>query len=135
MERPADINHPFFAYGIFRPGQLGFFQLKELVSEIIETSQVAGSLLPRDGLPIIDPSGHDHVNGALLYFQTTRAAEAYHRISALEPDKHYRWGESQANGTTANVLFGRSLKKVVSTARRANGTVGMTRFLPQPLKL
>jgi len=57
MERPADINNPFFAYGIFRPGQLGFFQLKELVSDIIEASQVAGSLLLRDGLPIIDPSG------------------------------------------------------------------------------
>ena len=51
MERSAGINHPFFAYGIFRPGQLGFFQLKELVSEITDPSQVVGSLLLRDDLP------------------------------------------------------------------------------------
>jgi hypothetical protein len=35
MERPTKIDLPFFSYGIFRPGQLGFLQLKELVKERI----------------------------------------------------------------------------------------------------
>jgi hypothetical protein len=109
MERPADISLPFFAYGIFRPGQLGFFQLKTFVGAIEEPSQIVGSLLLRDGLPIIDPAGNGNVNGALLHFATARAAEAaYDRVSALEPDKQYRWGTSPANGTIANVLLGRS---------------------------
>ena len=55
--------------------------------------------------PIIDPTGHGHIKGVLLHFPTARAAEAYDRISALEPDRHYRWGEAQVSGTTANVLF------------------------------
>ena len=84
MKHPADINHPFFACGIFRPGQLGCFQLKDLVSEITDPSHVAGRLLLRDGLPIIDKNGHGHVKGMLLRFPTARAAEAYDRISALD---------------------------------------------------
>ena len=111
MRHPADINHPFFACGIFRPGQLGCFQLKDLVSEITDPSHVAGRLLLRDGLPIIDKNGHGHVKGMLLRFPTARAAEAYDRISALEPDNHYFWGEAQVIGTTANVLFGRHPQK------------------------
>jgi hypothetical protein len=80
MQRPININHPFFAYGIFRPGQLGFFQLKDLVSEILDPNEIAGSLLLRDGLPIIDPNGHGSVKGALLCFATAKAAEeAYDR--------------------------------------------------------
>jgi hypothetical protein len=112
MERPNDINPPFFAYGIFRPGQLGFFQLKDLVSEITDPSEIAGSLLLRDGLPIVDPNGRGHVKGALLCFATSKAAkEAYDRISSLEPDRHYLWGKATASGRTANVLLGRSPKK------------------------
>jgi hypothetical protein len=117
MERPVDINRPFFAYGIFRPGQLGFFQLKDLVSEIADPSQIVGSLLLRDGLPIIDQTGQGQVKGALLRFATPKAAEeAYDRISKLEPDRHYHWGEAQANEAsanevTANVLFGKSPRK------------------------
>jgi hypothetical protein len=108
MERPANVEQPFFAYGIFRPGQLGFFQLKEFVREITVPSEIAGTLLLRDGLPIIDPNGQGHVKGALLRFAGTRAAEeAYDRISALEPDNHYYWKEARANGQSANVLFGR----------------------------
>jgi hypothetical protein len=44
MERPNDITLPFFAYGIFRPGQLGFFQLKDLVNDITDPSEIAGTL-------------------------------------------------------------------------------------------
>jgi len=111
MEPPADINRPFFAYGVFRAGQLGFLQLKGLVSNITDPTEVSGSLLLRDGLPIIDPNGTGRVKGVLLRFQPERTAEAYKRISDLEPDNHYRWGEVRANGIAANVLFGRSPKK------------------------
>lgn len=111
MERPPNIDRPFFAYGLFRPGQLAFFQLRELVSNITEPSRVAGSLLLRDGLPIIDPAGHGFIQGALLTFLPTRVAEAYDRIAAMEPDKHYRWHEAQVDGTSTNVLVGRSPKK------------------------
>lgn len=111
MERPRNIGLPFFSYGIFRPGQLGFLQLKELVRERIEPAHVRGSLRLRDGLPIIDEQGSGEVNGVLLHFEPSRAAEAYDRIARLEPDNHYRWEEASADGKPANVLFGRSPKK------------------------
>lgn len=111
MERPDNSSLPFFAYGIFRPGQLGYFQLREFVHEIAEPLEIDGMLLLRDGLPIIDPNGTGRIKGVLLTFQATRADEAYGRIAALEPDKHYRWGTSLTKGVPANVLFGRSPKK------------------------
>lgn len=111
MEHPRNIELPFFAYGLFRPGQLAFFQLVDLVSEITDPVQISGSLLLRDGLPIIDPAGHGSVNGALLTFAREQAAAAYDRISAMEPDKQYRWDKAQANGNPSNVLVGRYPKK------------------------
>jgi hypothetical protein len=111
MGRPPNIDRPFFAYGLFRPGQLAFFQLKDFVSKVTEPRQVAGELRLRDGLPIINPEGEGYAKGALLTFLPGRAAEAYDRISAMEPDKHYRWHEALVDGTLANVLVGRSPTK------------------------
>jgi hypothetical protein len=111
MESPVNISLPFFAYGVFRPGQLGFFQLKELVYHTTPSSQIRGRLLLRDGLPILDPDGSGFVKGVLLQFHVERAAEAYGQIAALEPDNHYRWGQAPANGISTNVLFGRYPKK------------------------
>lgn len=109
MGRPLDIDLPFFAYGLFRPGQLAFFQLREFVSSVDDGAQTEGSLLLRDGLLIIDPAEvTGRVVGALLKFQPERAGEAYDRISAMEPGKHYLWHVAQVDGTTANVLVGRS---------------------------
>lgn len=108
MKHPARIDLPFFAYGLFKPGQLAFFQLRDLITGASEPASVKGRLLLRDGLPIIDPEGEGFTNGAVLIFRPERTAEAYDRISNMEPDKQYRWGEIQANGHTANVLVGRS---------------------------
>jgi len=111
MEHPADIDRPFFAYGVFKPGQLAFFQLRGLISKGTDPVQVTGKLLLRDGLPIIDPAGYGHVKGALVTFLPERAAEAYNRISAMEPDRHYRWREARVDGEPANALFGRFPRK------------------------
>lgn len=111
MKRPPNIDRPFFAYGLFRPGQLAFFQLREFVGNVTEPSRVGGSLLLRDGLPIIDLAGRGFIKGALLTFLPTRGAEAYDRIAAMEPDKHYRWHEAHVGGMSTNVLVGRSPKK------------------------
>src|SRR5262245_25130086 len=108
MEHPTNIGRPFFAYGLFRPGQLAFFRLRELVSEVTAPAHVPGTLLLRDGLPIIDAAGPGCVTGALVTFLPEQAAAAYDCISAMEPDKHYRWHEAQADGKPANVLVGRS---------------------------
>jgi hypothetical protein len=108
---PQNSDLPFFAYGLFRPGQLAFFQLRELVRKVADRAEVAGELRLRDGLPIIQPAGRGSIRGALLTFWPERAAEAYDRISAMEPDRHYRWQEDSVGGRPANVLVGRSPEK------------------------
>lgn len=111
MERPTNIDMPFFAYGLFRPGQLAFFQLRELVGSVSEPAQVAGRLYLRDGLPIADPNGRGFIKGALLTFLPEQAGEAYGRIAAMEPGKHYRWDEVLIDGVSINVLIGKSPRR------------------------
>ena len=89
MNHPQHIDLPFFAYGIFKPGQLAFFQLKELVKTIVEPATIQGSLHIRDGLLFIKLDQEGEVNGALLEFYPESRDEAYERISMMEPDKIY----------------------------------------------
>jgi len=111
MNLPDNVSLPFFAYGLFRPGQLAFFQLRELVIKVTEPAQVAGSLRLRDGLPIIDLQAEGCTKGALLTFLPERAVDAYGRISAMQPDQHYGWNEAELDGVSANVLVGHSPRK------------------------
>lgn len=111
MERPCNIDLPFFAYGLFRPGQLAFFQLRDFVKEVTDPSKIAGCLRLRDGLPLLDPQEKGFVRGALITFLPDRASEAYDRISSMEPDKHYRWDIHNVDGKTVNVLVGQSPRK------------------------
>ncbi len=105
------MNFLFFAYGLFRPGQLAFFQIRDFVSRVTKPVQVTGVLRLRDGLPIIELKGREPVNGALLIFKPGKAEAAYDKVSAMEPDNHYNWEEVQADGNPANVLVGRFPRK------------------------
>jgi hypothetical protein len=111
VDSPAQIGLPFFAYGIFQPGQLGYYRLRELVQESRRDCSMKGSLRIRDGLPLIDPDGADDVAGVILVFKPEEVSEAYKRIGDIEPDKHYRWDQRAAQGIPVNVLVGRSPKK------------------------
>ena len=106
MPRPSNMKLPFFAYGLFRPGQIAFFKLRDLISKAPELAEVKGSLRLRDGLPILDREGSGSVKGVLLTFFPERVAEAYDRISAMEPENLYRWHETTSLKTSANVLVG-----------------------------
>lgn len=113
LDLPSDPRCPFFAYGVFRPGQLAYFQLRDLVVERAQSIDIPGRLLVRDGLPIADLhrprlAPEDRIIGALLTFQSDRSTEAYDRIARMEPRRHYVWDEISLGGATANVLRGRS---------------------------
>jgi len=107
MNVPERLDLPFFAYGVFCPGQLAFHRLKAIVEEARDAT-VTGDLRIRDGLPILDAEGHGKVSGSLLSFRPASAAEAYRAIVELEPDRQYRWAERVIAGTPANILLGRS---------------------------
>jgi hypothetical protein len=111
MNSPTDLSLPFFAYGLFRPGQIAYFQIREYVLDSIAGVTVKGHLLIRDGLPMIDSSGNGTVDGVLIHFKDGTALQAYNRIAKLEPDKQYRWDVTTAGDGSVNVLFGRSPRK------------------------
>lgn len=115
MNLPERTDFPFFSYGLFKPGQLGFLRLGEFVQQIEPNCILRGTLLERDGLPIIDERGNGKVRGTLIFFNPQSTSQAYQRIVEIEPDKHYRWGvgrvASEKDIHDANVLFGRSPRK------------------------
>jgi hypothetical protein len=111
LKPPPDISLPFFAYGLFRPGQIAYFQIRQYVQEAIAGVEVKGQLRIRDGLPMIDPDGTGAVEGVLIHFRSSAALEAYDRIAKLEPDKQYRWDVATVHDAGVNTLFGRSPRK------------------------
>ncbi|MHB1326181.1 MAG: hypothetical protein ACYC0L_08275 [Thermoleophilia bacterium] len=107
MNLPPNISFPFFAYGLFKPGQLCFFRIREFVKNRYE-AEVSGSLFERDGLPILVLDDKSKIKGMLCEFIDENAREAYESIVEIEPEKIYRWDEIKTRaGTSANVLVAR----------------------------
>ncbi|HUT54551.1 MAG TPA: transposase [bacterium] len=117
MKLPPNTSLPFFAYGIFKPGQLCFFRIKDFVKEF-HAGTVNGSLKERDGIPLLitDESG-EGIKGHLIHFRNGEEESAYNRIVEIEPDEVYQWKEVKVNkvneGTlaNANALIGRRYQK------------------------
>ncbi len=112
MKLPENINLPFFTYGLFKPGQICYFRVQELVDTIMEDN-IDGYLKERDGIPLlIVLQEHGQIHGYTLNFKSGKKEDAYNRIAAIEPDKVYRWGKITLNSSiTANVLIGKSENK------------------------
>ena len=105
MELP-NTNLPFFAYGLFKPGELCFFRIRDFVKSY-DKAEVNGRLKERDGIPLLD-EGNSEIEGYLIYFKNGKEMKAYRRIIKIEPGKVYRWVVIDfENGESANVLFGR----------------------------
>ena len=111
MNSPLNINLPFFAYGIFKPGELGYLQLRDLVEDCKDRATIRGSIRIRDGLPIVDPDGTAGVTGIILRFRAGREEDAYERIASLEPEQQYRWDVTSVDKQDVNYLAGKSPRK------------------------
>jgi len=89
MNLLGNVNLPFFAYGTFKPKQLGFYRIANCVERVETDCLISGDLLVRDGLPIVDEEGKSEVKGSLIFFKSNNSGKAYERIIEIEPDKHY----------------------------------------------
>lgn len=116
LNLPERTDLPIFAYGIFKPGQLGFFQLQKFVANTQKRAYISGELFERDGLPLLNKTGMDIIKGVLIFFNSEHSSEAYHRIVKMRPHRQYEWGTKQVtignspDGHCANVLLGRDLE-------------------------
>ncbi len=108
MPLPDCLDLPFFAYGVFRPGELAFLQIKDLVATSQQNCSIAGALRIRDGLPISSPSQSERLLGTLIHFHHGSEEEAYRRIAELEPEAQYRWEVTSTEFGRVNHLAGRN---------------------------
>ncbi len=108
LRSPERPDLPYFAYGLFKPGELAYGQLESLIEGVPAEAHVYGSLYVMDGLPLLKPGGLNLVRGYLLRFRKGETEDAYDTICAFEPPRHYCWHTIVLSGTgeRANVLIG-----------------------------
>ena len=120
MDLPDNTLLPFFAYGVFRRGEIAYLRVKEYVDRLDADARCKGRIVIRDGLPLLDPAGTEIVTGDLLFFEPKTAGRAYHRIVQLEPDRQYEWAtldvQTSEGSVTANGLLGLRLENGCSSS-------------------
>lgn len=108
LEIPKDTTLPFFAYGIYKPGQLSYSKIKNYVKTQYECV-INYKMLMRDGMPLVIPAGGDNdakTIGYLIYFKELHNKSAYEIISENIHKKMYKWKEIKVGENRANVLIG-----------------------------
>src|SRR3972149_3173857 len=105
MDLPEYSLLPFFAYGLFKPGELGFIRLRPYVTAIPKDAEVECTILIRDGLPLLTAAPQHKSYGSVLEFEPAKAGRAYFRIVELEPDRLYCW-----DTITAHTFAGDSIR-------------------------
>lgn len=112
MGQPDNIKLPFFAYGIFKHGDIAFLRLKPYIQKIKKGISFNAKLHVKDGVPLIninDSSAKTY--GDIIYFEDNSAEDAYKSIGELEPTSLYEWKEIQIDNKSVNVLVGRKIDK------------------------
>ena len=100
------LKRPYFAYGIFKKGQLAHSKIKDCVDKI-EIDEIPRKMLIKDGIPlIINEYSEKITKGHKIYFKGDMAKEAYKRISDTEPEKIYKWDTIYIGDEEFNLLVG-----------------------------
>ncbi len=106
---------PFFAYGIFKPGQLAYSRIEKFV-DVGKTDKnpriIPYKMITRDGVPLIDDKENNgYTRGYLIYFKDGSEKHAYHTISRTQGDALYDWKEIEVDDDKFNVLVGLNLNR------------------------
>ena len=97
MNLPDNYTLPFFSYGLFQPGQIGYTGLRDFIAGRPEKEwTVKGKLRERDGLPLLLCDSAGDVEGTLIQFTLGQSENAYAAICKIEPGKLYKWVAADA---------------------------------------
>ena len=99
------IDLPFFAYGIFKPGQIAYSKIEKLDFEKKEAS-VNYLMKQRDGVPILLRKENERYKTRGCLYDFTDGEKAYDIICQTMSPALYQWGTIDVGGEKANVLFG-----------------------------
>lgn len=112
-----NLSKPFFAYGIFKPGQLAYSRIEKYVKGEPKECTVKHALYERDGIPFVKKDNTEYeTHGYMIQFKVCKEELAYNLISETESEKYYLWGTTKAfdeegneiASKGVNILFGRS---------------------------
>jgi hypothetical protein len=109
MTGPENSELPFFAYGVFRPGEISFLGIKDYVEAAVPV-EVKGEVKYRDGLNFYVKNENKYVEGYLIYFHSNISELAYEFINSMEPHKYFKWKSHSGEGYSYNLLYGRNPK-------------------------
>ena len=112
LNLPDDTSLPFFDYGIFKPGQLAYPKIKNLVNkQDIKSVEIDYLMRIRDGIPILTNDQNDHykTKGFIMTFKNGQ--KAYEIISNTFFENFYEWKTLKIDGNDVNVLFGKNIMK------------------------
>jgi hypothetical protein len=111
LPMPQNPGLPLFDYGLFKPNEIAFNRIKDLINPASppEITAVRGHLWTMDGFPYLDcDNTHGKlIAGFVITFDKQLAEEAYKRISVFMPATDYRWGQitfHQPAGLSVNIL-------------------------------
>ena len=101
---PKKTNLPFFAYGIFKPGQLAYSKIESLVDEI-SPAKINYLMKLRDGVPILIDHEKEsfQTKGFIITFNDNE--KAYNIISNTLSKKLYKWKKIKIGKKEVNILF------------------------------
>jgi hypothetical protein len=89
---PGNVELPFFAYGIFKPNQIAYRVIEDLVYTYEDSSIDNYNQFLRDGLSfIIREENSSKLNGYRIFFKSNKALEAYYKIGNKEPRNLNKW--------------------------------------------
>lgn len=107
LNLPNNTELAFFAYGIFKPGQLAYSKIKNHVNEK-NSIELNYQMKLRDGVPILIDNQRDYnqTKGYIITFKKGQERQAYQAISNTLLKKLYEWKTIEINGNDVNILFG-----------------------------
>lgn len=106
---PDDLNKPFFAYGVFKKGQLAHSKIEDYVESVDDDAEIENCMMMiRDGIPLISNEKAEGytTKGHIIWFLDEY--RAYKIISDTEPEDLYEWGKTTVKGVEVNVLYGKN---------------------------
>ena len=113
VEMPLDdefFERPFFAYGIFKKGQLAYSRISDFV-ENVEPDDVHREMHIRDGVPVIKNEYSSRISrGEKIHFFDDGKYEAYEIISNTQLGNVYEWDTIDIGRETFNVLVTKKFK-------------------------
>ena len=109
LNLPEDTDLPFFAYGIFKPGQIAYSRIERHIMKPPQKRTAKREMFLRDGVPFIsrDPSDCCSAEGFLFEFKKCESKQAYRTISESTSKKLYYWKRIDVEGRDANALIGK----------------------------